>query len=111
MPYTQAKRQPSTDRQGRNFSELTIWAVWQKARAVAGYDSRTYRQDACGAMIKFGEYGNTGSIYGWEVDHIVPVSAGGSDDLSNLQPLQWENNRAKSDSPTLQCARRLAYTG
>ena len=39
------------------------------------------------------------------VDHIIPVARGGSDDLSNLQPLQWENNRAKSDGP-LVCVRR-----
>ena len=33
-----------------------------------------------------------GSIYGWEIDHIKPKKDGGSDDLSNLRPLQWEAN-------------------
>ena len=32
-----------------------------------------------------------------EIDHIKPVSQDGGDELSNLQPLQWENNRHKGD--------------
>ncbi len=45
--------------------------------------------------------------YGWEIDHIKPVALGGSDDLSNLQPLQWENNRTKGDEyPHKTCAVR-----
>ena len=34
-----------------------------------------------------------------EVDHIVPVSAGGSDDPSNLQALCFQCNRGKRDKP------------
>ncbi len=35
--------------------------------------------------------------YGWEIDDIKPLAKRGPDDLGNLQPLKWEDNRHKSD--------------
>lgn len=83
---------------GGSFDESTVNAVWQKGQIIFGQDPNNYRRDTCGALMKKSEYGNTNSVYGWEIDHIKPSSLGGSDALYNLQPLQWENNRSKSDN-------------
>ena len=38
------------------------------------------------------------SDMGWEVDHRHPISKGGTDSSRNLQAVQWEENRKKSDT-------------
>ena len=92
-------RNYGTDRSGRSFSDAVKLAVWQKAQAVVGLNPAITRRDACGANINWADHGVT-TVHGngWEIDHIMPVARNGSDDLSNLQALQWQNNRQKSDS-------------
>lgn len=80
------------------FNDTIIQSVWEKAITVDGYNASTIRKDSCGAWIIRSEYGNTNSIYGWEIDHIYPLEKGGKDDLENLRALQWENNRSKGES-------------
>jgi 5-methylcytosine-specific restriction endonuclease McrA len=88
------------------FSSNEVSLVWRKATVVAGYDQNQYRKDVCGHWIQYGAYGNTNSEYGWEIDHIKPLAKGGSDDLSNLQPLYWETNRDKADTYPWNCQMR-----
>ena len=89
-------RKPNTTTSGGSFSQYEVEAVWQKGRIQPGYDPRVYRKDRCGQWMKRLAHGTTGD-YGWEIDHMRPASRGGSDELGNLQPLHWRNNRGKGD--------------
>lgn len=80
------------------FPDQIINSVWIKtAQVVEGYDPDIWRKDFAGAWIRKDHYG-VESKYGWEIDHLLPSSLGGADDLSNLNALHWKNNRKKSDN-------------
>ncbi|HWR35217.1 MAG TPA: HNH endonuclease signature motif containing protein [Clostridia bacterium] len=92
-------RTSNTTRTGTRFDEAVVQQVWNKGTIVPGYDPNVYRKDACSAWMQRNRHGMTIAM-GWEIDHIIPVEHGGVDSLFNLQPLQWQNNRAKSDKIT-----------
>ncbi len=84
------------------LSKEVIQHVWNKGYVVPGVDPSLRRKDICGAWIDRNEYGNRESNTGWEIDHIRAVANGGSDELTNLRPLHWNNNLRKSDG-VLKC--------
>jgi hypothetical protein len=89
-------RKPGTTTTGEEFDSATEQAVWEKGRAIQGFNPDSFRYDMCGAvMVRSGI--NVFKPDGWEIDHIIPVARGGTDDLSNLQPLTVEHNRMKGN--------------
>lgn len=92
--------------EGIPFSDEIVQKVWEKAIPVTGEDPARVRKDICGALIHRGEFSRSAKelSFGWEIDHIKPLSKGGTDDFHNLQPLHWENNRCKSEEhPSWKC--------
>jgi len=71
------------------FTEEKIQQVWEKGTRVPDNNPNVRRKDAAKAWIRREEHGNRNSKEGWEIHHIEPD---GGDDLSNLRPLQWQNN-------------------
>ena len=98
-------RECNTDISGNSWSEEVIIHVWIKGEVIPRRRSSDWRRDICGVYMKFSEFGNRDSICGWEIDHIIPVVHGGLDDISNLQPLHWENNANKGDQLDWDCPR------
>ena len=71
-------------------------SVWDKGRKIRGKDSDLYRKDKLGNTMYYHSYGKTSDM-GWEIDHSKPQSKGGTDHLNNLQPLNTNANRQKSN--------------
>ena len=74
-------------------SEELKRTVWAKGKIDEGYNGNFYRRDAFGTWMQYSAHADTLSHFGWEIAYITPVADGGTDDVSNLQPLQWQNAR------------------
>lgn len=88
---------PNVNRRGEKFDEWQINKVWEKAKPVPGENPGRIRMDKCGAKISRDRYGQEMDM-GWEIDHIESLADGGDDEMENLQPLHWQNNRSKADN-------------
>jgi 5-methylcytosine-specific restriction endonuclease McrA len=97
-------RNRNTNEKGEAWTRNEIDQVWRKGIIVANYSPDVWRLDRGGIMMNFFEHGNKNSQYGWEIDHINPVSNGGKDNLENLQPLNWVNNLEKEDQLNWSCS-------
>lgn len=96
-------RNRNTDIRGLPFNKAIVDQVWSKGRVIPNYNPSVWRYDICGLPMESSDHGDTNSQHGWEIDHIKPVAKGGGDELSNLQPMQWENNRKKGDTYPWSC--------
>jgi 5-methylcytosine-specific restriction endonuclease McrA len=72
-------------------------AVFSRGTIIDDFDANIWRRDVTGHAMKYDDHGVQGD-FGWEIDHIKPLALNGSNNLSNLRPLWWQNNRTKGDT-------------
>lgn len=70
------------------------FGVWYKGTPIPGYDPAEWRRDFEGFAMRWSDYGDQSSEYGWQIDHIVAKALGGGDDLPNLRPRHWRGNQS-----------------
>lgn len=66
--------------------------VWSKTTPIPGRDHAVWGMDDYGLVLRFADYGDRDSAFGWEIDHTTPRALGGSDEYSNLRPLHHRTN-------------------
>ena len=70
------------------YSDEQRWRIFEKTDGYCIY---------CGKKLAWKNYGNSDGKAGWEVDHSIPISRGGTDHLNNLVPSCIPCNRDKGD--------------
>ena len=75
-------------------------AAWSRTSPVSPtqLNAWEFRKDCLGNLVRFSDFGNRHSPFGWELDFIVPKSTGGSSDPDNLQALHWRATAARGDN-------------
>lgn len=100
---------------GSGYSESFKDEVFEKGQKFKRpgdtdyFKPKLYRLDCCGNVIYRYSYGLKTKL-GWEIDHKNPKSLGGSNDITNLQPLQYDHNREKSNDSKYIPQQSLGYS-
>lgn len=71
-------------------------AAWSRTTPVGGQPSAwEFRKDCFGNVLRYADYGNRHSPFGWELEYITARALGASTDPDNLQALHWKANAGR----------------
>lgn len=80
------------------YKNIASWSneekmtTWKKGDLIKGHEPSKWRRDKYGNEMKWDEYGDRKSNYGWGIGQINLISNGIVKNTINLQPLHWRNN-------------------
>ena len=71
-------------------------AAWARTSPVSGQqlNSWEFRKDCLGNLVRYADFGNRHSPFGWELSQ--PLA--GSSDPENLQALHWKATAARAEA-------------
>ena len=90
-------KKPVTITRGISLDHAKLKTVWNTGVPIIGYDAEIWRRDHLGHIIRFDDYKDEESAYGWRVDHIRPISMKGFDGPSILEPTYWKTTFMKNE--------------
>jgi hypothetical protein len=71
-------------------------AAWGRTSPVAGQPNAwEFRRDCLGHLIRYADFGNRHSPFGWELE-VISALAGAGRGPDNVQALHWKANAARS---------------
>ena len=77
--------------------------AWSRTSPVSGQaNSWEFRKDCLGNLVRYADYGNRHSPFGWELENVGGQSAG-TGDPNHLQALHWKAHAhaARATQPQL----------
>ena len=72
-------------------------SAWARTSPVGSHvNAWEFRKDRLGNLVRYGDYGNRKSPFGWELAAIEPRSLAAPADGGNVQALHWRASAARS---------------
>ena len=66
-----------------------LWPMLARAQAPQGTAQK---------VVRYADFGNRHSPFGWELDYILSRALGGASCVENLQALHWKAGAARSET-------------